>query len=183
MKILIATHNKGKLREIAEILKEHECIPLSGDCEPPEETGSTFLENARIKALAALGDMPVIAEDSGLCVDALGGAPGIYSARYGDLDTDDERNVLLLSQLENETNRAAYFFCAAVCLFPDGRELTATGRCDGVITRAPRGSDGFGYDPIFEIDGVTTAELVNKNEVSHRGKAFRMLSELLEGLD
>ena len=189
MKLLIATGNGGKLREIAGIMRGHECVPLPAGYEAPEENGASFIENARIKAKAALEALAaveadaVIADDSGLCVEAMGGAPGIFSARYGGFGGDRERNDYLLRQMKGKTKRAAYFECAAVCVFPDGREITAEGRLYGAITLEPRGTGGFGYDPVFELEnGLTAAEMPDKNEISHRGGAFRELRGRLEGL-
>lgn len=179
MKFLIATTNKGKLREFEALMPNHEFEVLPEDYDAPEEDGTTFIENARIKARAALRDIPVIAEDSGLCVDALDGAPGIFSARYGGYETDIERNLYLLRQMVGKTNRDAHFECAVVCLFPDGREFVVTARCTGTIVQVPRGTNGFGYDSVFERGGRTTAEMSpeEKNKISHRGLAIRRLLE------
>ena len=183
MKFLIATTNPGKIREFETLMPGHGFEVLPSGYIPPEEDGKTFIDNARIKARAALGGvLPVIAEDSGLCVEALGGAPGIFSARYGDCETDGERNALVLRQMEGKTNRAAFFECAAVCITPNGQEFVSSARCDGAITHEPRGDGGFGYDPLFERGGRTTAEMTQaeKNEISHRGKAIRGLLKMLE---
>ncbi len=187
---VLATGNQGKRRELETLL-----APLGvalrlpsewGVDFDPEETGETFLENARIKAGAALAltGLPALADDSGLVVDALGGAPGVRSARYGGPGlTQAQRNDRLQKELENCDNRAARFVCVLVCLFPDGRELVAEGVCEGEILRAPRGGGGFGYDPLFYLTGLGRgmAELTEaeKNEVSHRGKAMKALLERL----
>ena len=122
--------------------------------------------------------MPAIADDSGLEVDALDGRPGVYSKRYGGFTDDDERNASLLKQLENEEHRAARFVCCIVCCFPDGGKISAEGECRGAILRAARGSGGFGYDPVFLVEGAgkSMAELTDdeKNAVSHRGQALRV---------
>ncbi len=186
MKIVIATHNKGKLREIEEILAGHEILSAdeAGFTEEVEETGTTFSENARLKAEAvchATG-LPALADDSGLCVEALGGAPGVYSARYSGGGSAENRKKLLKS-LHGVQNRRAYFACAVCLMFPDGRVLTAEGRTFGVITEEERGTGGFGYDSLFLSDdlGVTFAEAGEeaKNAVSHRGRALRALAERL----
>ena len=152
-----------------------------------EETGSTFAENAMLKAKAICkaADLPAIADDSGLCVDALNGAPGVYSARYGGEGLDDRgRYMLLLSSLRGAPTRAAHFACAVACAFPNGDTLTAEGRCDGSIAYAPLGEGGFGYDPVFLLPGTgkTFGQLTQeeKSAVSHRGRALREFSEKLE---
>ena len=145
-----------------------------------EETGSTFAENAYIKAAAGmrLTGLPTIADDSGLVVDALNGEPGIYSARYGGAacKTDEDRWRLLLQKLEHTTQRSARFVCTVCCVFPDGRIIRAEGRCEGEIALAPQGTEGFGYDPVFYIpsERKTFAQLSQqrKNELSHRGAAL-----------
>ena len=185
MKFIVATNNSGKLREIRAILSKLGVDAVSPDEAgldiDVEETGSTFRENATLKARAACGisGMPSIADDSGLAVEALGGAPGVYSARYGGCLSDGERCGLLLHNMKNMEQRAAKFVCNIMCVFPDGRTVFAEGECDGEIAGAPRGSGGFGYDPIFVARGMerTMAELTEneKNEISHRGKALKML--------
>ena len=186
MKIVIATHNQGKLREIGEILTGHEIVSAeeAGFYEEVEETGATFAENARLKAEAvcrATG-LAALADDSGLCVDALGGAPGVYSARYSGGGAAENRKKLL-RELMGENNRAAHFSCAVCLAFPDGREITAEGATHGQILREERGTGGFGYDSLFLSDdlGVSFAEAGEeaKNSVSHRGRALRALSERL----
>lgn len=192
MEIAAATNNKGKAREFAEILKDSGISVLTMkelgiDIEIPE-TGRTFAENAMIKAKAvsALCELPVLADDSGLCVNALGGAPGLYSARFaGEGATDAELRRKLLDALSGETDRSAYFISSLVMLFPDGRSITAEGRVYGTITEEERGSGGFGYDAIFYCDeiGKTFAEATpeEKDRVSHRGNALAELNKKLKG--
>ena len=191
MKILLATHNINKIRELSLLLSEafsdkEEITVLSmndvGLTTEVEETGDTFLENAIIKAKdGARSGYISVADDSGLSVDALGGAPGIYSARYaGTADKSDEcNNALLLQNLIGvpDEKRTARFTTAIACVFPDGRLLTAVDSCEGYILREPSGNGGFGYDPLFYFPPLdkTFAALTEdeKNRVSHRGKAFR----------
>ena len=191
MRFVLATHNPGKLREMGEILKDFGIEVVSpkdlGITVDVEETGSTFAENAMLKAKAICkaADLPAIADDSGLCVDALNGAPGVYSARYGGEGLDDRgRYMLLLSSLRGAPTRAAHFACAVACAFPNGDTLTAEGRCDGSIAYAPLGEGGFGYDPVFLLlgTGKTFGQLTQeeKSAVSHRGRALREFSEKLE---
>ena len=192
-KIVVASGNKGKLREIAEIFRGAEVVSMkeAGFVGDIEENGASFEENALIKAKAvcqALG-APALADDSGLCVDALDGAPGVYSARYAGGHGDDAaNNALLLKNLSGkaEGERTAYFeSCVALCL-PDGRSFTASGRTYGKILSVPEGENGFGYDPLFFSDelgksfGIASAE--EKNAVSHRAKALAALSEKIKGL-
>ena len=185
-KLVVATGNAHKLREIAQIFPEYEVISQkqAGFFEEVEETGATFIDNALIKARAAckaLG-LPVLADDSGLCVDALGGAPGVYSARYCGHHGDDKGNrMLLLAHMRGKTDRTAYFCCAIAIVAPDGQEWTAEGRTMGRILTEEEGDGGFGYDPIFCSDdlqksfGVATAE--EKNAVSHRYRALMAIRE------
>ena len=185
-KLVVATGNAHKLREIAQIFPEYEVVSQkqAGFFEEVEETGSTFMENALIKARAAceaLG-LPVLADDSGLCVDALGGAPGIYSARYSGAHGDDKGNrALLLKNMQGVADRRAYFACAVAIVSPDGREWTAEGRTHGSILTEEEGEGGFGYDPIFFSDdlrksfGKAAAE--EKNAVSHRYRALCSIRE------
>ena len=191
MKFVLATHNPGKLREMSAILAELGVEVVSpkdlGITVDVEETGDTFAENAMLKAKAICkaADLPAIADDSGLCVDALNGAPGVYSARYGGEGLDDRgRYMLLLSSLRGAPTRAAHFACAVACAFPNGDTLTAEGRCDGSIAYAPLGEGGFGYDPVFLLPGTgkTFGQLTQeeKSAVSHRGRALREFSEKLE---
>ena len=143
----------------------------------PEENGATFEENALIKATAAADftGLPAIADDSGLCVDALGGAPGIRSARYCE-GTDADRNAFLLKNMEGIEDRACKFVSVICCCFPDGQQLSARGECPGILAHGPTGDGGFGYDPIFYIPelGKTMAQLTpeEKNKISHRAKAL-----------
>ena len=189
-KFVLATHNPGKLAEMKAILSGlgvEVVSPAEAGVEVDvEETGTTFAENAMLKAKAicAAAGLPAIADDSGLCVDALNGGPGVYSARYGGEELDDrKRRLLLLRNLRGQTTRAAHFTCAVACAFPDGDTLTAEGRCDGAIAFAPLGEGGFGYDPVFLIPekgktfGQLTAE--EKAEISHRGKALAAFVEKL----
>ena len=191
MKFVLATHNPGKLREMADILSHLGVEVVSpadvGITVEVEETGTTFAENAMLKAKAicAASGLPAIADDSGLCVNALGGAPGVYSARYGGEGLDDVgRYRLLLENLRGQTTRAAHFACAIACAFPGGKTLTAEGRCDGAIAFAPLGEGGFGYDPVCLVPekgktfGQLTAE--EKSAISHRGRALRDFSAKLE---
>ncbi|MHB8894163.1 MAG: RdgB/HAM1 family non-canonical purine NTP pyrophosphatase [Candidatus Geothermincolia bacterium] len=189
MRVLLASGNRKKAAEIAAILDDvtgarFEVLTLADfpALAAPEETGASFLENARIKALsgAAGSGLPTLGEDSGLAVDALGGAPGILSARYAAGD-DWARCGKLLRELGSipPGQRAARYVCAAVFALPDGREATAQGTCEGAIALAPRGTGGFGYDPVFLLpDGRTMAELApeQKAAISHRGRALRLLA-------
>lgn len=184
--LVVASNNAHKLREIAQIFPEYQIVSQrqAGFCEEVEETGSTFIENALIKARAACAalKLPVLADDSGLCVAALGGAPGVYSARYCGWHADDKSNrTLLLKNMEGKTDRTAYFCSAIAIVYPDGKELTAEGRTYGRLLTEERGDGGFGYDPIFFSDdlqksfGVATAE--EKNGVSHRYRALCAIRE------
>lgn len=189
-KFIIATQNPAKLDEMSRILSGFfiqvislQDANLSLDI---EETGTTFAENALLKAKAvcAASGLPAIADDSGLCVDALNGGPGVYSARYGGPDLDDlGRCKLVLECLQGQTTRAAHFSCAIACVFPNGDIIAAEGRCDGAITFAPFGTGGFGYDSIFLTPekGKTFAQLTpeEKQEISHRGKALSNFAEKL----
>jgi len=190
MKFALATANPGKIREIREILSGFDVELASredlGVCFEVEETGSTFYENALIKAKAiseATG-LPAIADDSGLVVDALGGEPGLYSSSYGgEGRSGDERYLYLLEKMKDKRQRSAKFVCTIVCAFPDGRVVSAEGECPGHIAEAPRGSGGFGYDPVFLVGDTDTtmAELSQeeKNKVSHRGAALRNFAKRL----
>lgn len=187
--ILVATGNANKVREIASILDEMarergSALPLRlltlrdvGFTGEIVEDGNSFEENALIKARVAAGlGFIGLADDSGLCVDALGGAPGIYSARYSG-EGDAANNEKLLRALADTENRAAHYACAVACVFPDGESFTVSATCDGSITRDYRGASGFGYDPLFYVDalGKTFGEATarEKDAVSHRGKAVR----------
>ena len=189
-RLVVASGNAHKLREIAEIFTDFEVVSQKqmGFDVDVEETGVTFMENALIKARAAskaLG-IPTLADDSGLCVDAFNGAPGVFSARYsGGHGNDKENRKLLLKNLQGVENREAHFTCAVVLVYPDGLELTAEGHTYGKILHEEDGEGGFGYDPLFLSDdlkksfGVATAE--EKNAVSHRFRALQaLLSKWLE---
>lgn len=184
MKIVFASGNSGKLREASEIFKGFEIISIKSyqDWIPPEENGSSFLQNSVIKAEAAsrvVRDLPVLADDSGLVVPALGGAPGIMSARFSVEGTDEANRAKLLAMLKGVRDRSAYFACSAVMIFPDGSVIAERGVCPGRIIDEQRGGNGFGYDPVFVPDGFseTLAELPEevKNSLSHRGTAFGKL--------
>ncbi len=190
-KFVLATHNAHKLQEMSAILSGLGVEVVSpgelGIAVDVEETGATFAENAllKAKAICAAANLPAIADDSGLCVDALNGGPGVYSARYGGEGLDDRgRYMLLLGSMRGQTTRAAYFACAVACVFPNGDQLTAEGRCDGAIAFAPLGEGGFGYDPVFLLPekGKTFAQLTaeEKAAVSHRGRALKNFAEKLE---
>ncbi|MBQ9514106.1 MAG: RdgB/HAM1 family non-canonical purine NTP pyrophosphatase [Clostridia bacterium] len=181
--IVLASGNKGKLKEIREMLPDYEVVSCAelGFTEDIEETGKTFFENAMIKAktVAEKLNRPTLADDSGLCVEALNGAPGIFSARYSKDGTDEGNCALLLKNLKNETNRKAKFVCQMILYYPNGEYISAVGETYGVITEEKFGNNGFGYDPIFlstdlnKPFGLCSAE--EKNSVSHR---FRALTEL-----
>lgn len=189
-KFVLASHNPGKLKEMSAILEDlgvEVVLPaqVGVDIEV-EETGETFEANALLKAKAVCqaAGLPAIADDSGLCVDALGGAPGVYTARYGGEDlTDAQRYTLLLNALRGQTNRAAHFVSVVACAFPNGDTLTAEGRCDGTIAFAPMGTEGFGYDPVFFVPELrkTFAQMdgAEKASISHRGKALQAFSKEL----
>lgn len=186
--LVVATGNPGKVKEMYEYLTGMDIeLVLKPDELDIEETGSTFMENACLKAsqvAEALGQW-AIADDSGLAVDALSGAPGIYSARYGSSDTD--RIQRLLTELGDTTHRSAQFVCAIAIASPDGAiALQTEGICQGEILTAPRGEGGFGYDPIFYVPDyqMTFAEMPaeSKNAISHRGKAFQALLPQLANL-
>ena len=184
---IIATNNKKKLTEIKRILAPLGIAPVTAadkgiDLGDVEETGSTFAENAYIKAKAAFDicGLPVIADDSGLCVDALGGRPGVYSARYGGHDSPYTVKIgMLLDELKDvpEKERTAHFSCAVCCILKSGEVISVEGRCDGEIAAAPSGDGGFGYDPVFTVNGRSFATLTDeeKDALSHRGNALRML--------
>ena len=193
MKFVFASHNKGKIQEVQEILAPFgiEIEPIPADFPEIEENGTSFEENAKIKARAvcqATG-LPAVADDSGLTVDALDGFPGIHSARWAGPEANDhERNQLLLEKLLSvpEEQRGAQFVCVAACVFPDGRELAVRGQCRGTILGEEHGSGGFGYDPIFCVPeyGCTFGELASdvKNSISHRARAFTALGSALKTL-
>ena len=191
MHIYLASGNRHKQEEFAAILEGHH-ISLPADAGilfDPEETGTTFLENALLKARVLYESVkcPVIADDSGLCIDALGGKPGIYSARYGMKDNvqlkAEERNQLVLQQMKGIENRSCRFVCCIAVMLDAHRFFTVQETCEGVIAASERGKHGFGYDPIVYLPkiGKTVAELTaqEKNELSHRGKAGRIVAQLL----
>ena len=192
MKFLIATHNIKKRDELSRILK-----PLGIDAviasdigmeiTDAEETGTTFAENARIKAESGCREtgLPCIADDSGLCIDALDGRPGVYSARYaGGHDTPYSHKMsVLLDEMKDvpKEERTARFISSVCCIFPDGRELTVEGTCEGWIGFAPEGDGGFGFDPVFFVGDRSFATFTpeEKDAVSHRGNSLRLLCEKL----
>lgn len=195
MKIILATQNQGKTREFKELLADEDIEVLSlldiPDWEDVEENGSTFADNAALKARAAVSrtGMIALADDSGLEVDALGGAPGVFSARYAGEPKDDERNNdKLLHLLENtpDDQRTARFRCTLVMTTPFGKEYLTEGVIEGQILRQRRGQDGFGYDPVFYLPEykLTMAEisLAEKNRLSHRAQAFRKVIPILQSL-
>lgn len=190
MDIVIASNNKHKVAEISEILKgKFDNIYTLNDLNidvDVEETGKTFMENAVIKAraISRLSGMAALGDDSGLEVDALNGAPGVYSARYSGVHGDDNaNNALLLKNLSGITNRHANFTCAIAVCYPDGTIVAAEGKSYGRILEEPKGEGGFGYDPLFQSNefGATYAELTQeqKNLVSHRGRALKELQKKL----
>lgn len=186
MKVILASNNKGKIREIREMLGEKfEVFSLSdvGFFDEIEENGNTFEENAYIKVHAISSRFPdyiVIADDSGLCVEALDGAPGVYSARYSGEHGNDAANIQkLLGALSGFDNRKAYFASVIAVRMPDGDEFSVMGKCHGSITDKPVGENGFGYDPVFYVEKFqkTMAQLSDseKNSISHRGEAIKLL--------
>lgn len=190
---IIATNNPKKLVELSRILNPLGIHAISAkeagvNLDEVEETGTTFEDNAELKARAALDKtgMPAVADDSGLMVDALDGAPGVYSARYaGEGASDAERIEKLLNNMERvpKNERTARFVSAVCCVFPDGGKIVVRGECEGEIALAPAGEGGFGYDPVFLVEGGKTyAELsaVEKDKISHRGRALRKLSDALK---
>lgn len=196
-RLILATRNAHKVTELRAILgASGTALDLVGadaypDIPDVKETGVTFAENALLKArtLASATGHPAVADDSGLCVDVLGGAPGIFSARWAGTHGDDRANLdLLLAQLSDidAPHRAAHFACAAALALPDGTERVVEGRLTGTLRHTPAGTGGFGYDPILQPDGETRtcAELTpdEKNTISHRGRAFRALAPLIHEL-
>lgn len=192
MDFILATNNMKKLAEMQRILSPLginvvTAKMLGKQLEDVEEDGKTFEDNAKLKARAACKEMnmPAIADDSGLCVDYLDGAPGIFSARFaGEHGNDEKNNDLLLEKLDGVPleKRTAHYVCAICCTFPDGREIVLRGECNGVIGFERDGHEGFGYDPLFLVDGKAfgryTAE--EKDKISHRGNALRLLTKELE---
>ena len=193
-KVILASRNKGKIKEIGDILGRYDMTVVSRDdaglpIDEVEETGETFEENSYIKAKAILdvAGVPTVADDSGLMVDALGGAPGVYSARYaGENCTYEDNNRKLLSALAGvpDEKRSARFVSVITMLWPDGRKIVARGECEGRILTETRGEGGFGYDPLFVPEGydISFGEMSpeEKNKISHRAKALMKLESILE---
>jgi len=191
--LVLATRNEGKLRELARILGSHtKLVGLDAFPGAPDvpETGATFEANALLKAraIANYTKMPAVADDSGLCVDALNGMPGVLSARWAGQHGDDQANLeLVLAQVADvpDARLGARFVSAAALVVPKGGEWVVTGEVEGRLIRVPRGTGGFGYDPIFQPDGfdLTTAEMTPeaKDAISHRGRAFRALAPYIQG--
>lgn len=191
MKLVLASQNPKKLEELGDILSHmgvEVCLQSElGVSVEVEETGTTFEENSLLKARAVMEatGMPAVADDSGLCVDALNGAPGVYSARYGGEGLDDTaRYRLLLENMRGQSPRTARFVSVITCCFPNGDVITARGECEGTIAFAPIGAGGFGYDPVFFLPELkkTFAQLSpeEKNAISHRGKALVVFRGKLE---
>ena len=196
-RLVLASANAGKVAELTRILAAgHVGVRLAGLKEFPgapdvAETGATFAENALLKAraLARFTGLPSVADDSGICADALNGMPGVLSARWSGRHGDETKNLrLLLDQVSDvpDERRGAHFYCAAALVLPSGREHVSEGTLRGRLIREPRGSNGFGYDPIFVPDGDerTTAEMTpaEKDAISHRGRAFRALAPVIAAL-
>ena len=190
--VLVSTSDAQQALDMAETKEEREALEFlyayMDWADIFDQTGEYFLENARKKAheIAEISGCCALADDSGLCVDALGGAPGVHSARFaGEHGNDEANNALLLDKLRGVENRAAHFTCAIVLARPDGSEVSAEGYFPGVITEEPAGENGFGYDPLLFLPeyGCTSAQLApeEKNRISHRGKALRALLEKLDG--
>ena len=191
VKLVLASKNPKKLAEMNDILSQlgvEVCSEAEAGVDlEVEETGTTFEENSLLKARAVMqaSGLPAIADDSGLCVDCLGGAPGVYSARYGGEGLSDEQRCrMLLENMRGQITRTARFVSVITCCFPNGDVLSARGECPGTIAYAPMGEGGFGYDPVFFFPELkkTFAQLSaqEKNAVSHRGKAIRAFREKLE---
>ena len=188
--LVLATRNKGKIEEVQRLISEHAPhIRLRSVAEfgvdDVEETGLTFEENALLKAstIARLTGLPALADDSGIAIDALGGAPGVYSARWSGVHGDDGANIAkVLEELADvpESDRGAQFVCVIALAMPDGRHVTVRGEVEGRVRTAPVGEYGFGYDPIFQPAGfqITTAQMdpKTKDSISHRGKALREIA-------
>jgi XTP/dITP diphosphohydrolase len=196
-KLVLASRNPAKLAELSRILADGnvpvDLVTLDDFPQMPEvaETGRTFTENALLKAraVAAFTGLPTVAEDSGICIDALNGMPGVLSARWSGVHGDDEANLrLVLGQLADVPagQRGAHFACAAALVLPAGPEHVTEGTLHGSVTAAPRGTNGFGYDPIFLPDSseLTTAEMApaDKDKISHRGRALRHLAPIIAAL-
>lgn len=194
MDFILATNNMKKLAEMQRILSPLGINVVTAKMlgitlEDVEENGETFEDNAKIKARAACKEtnMPAIADDSGLCVDYLNGAPGIFSARFsGEHGNDEKNNDLLLEKLNGVDikDRTAHYVCAICCTFPDGREIVVRGECNGYIGFERDGNEGFGYDPLFIVDGKAFGRYTaqEKDKISHRGKALRLLTRQLEAV-
>ena len=188
MRLVLATRNEHKLRELAPLLAPHELEALPDAVPLPPEDGETFAENAlgKARAAAVATGRPAVGDDSGIAAAALGGAPGIRSARYAGEDASDEENLAkLLREVPPDGDTRVAYVCALAYVEPNGREEVVEGRCEGTLTHEPRGSGGFGYDPAFvpadRDDGRTMAELSpeEKDAISHRGRAARLLRERL----
>ncbi len=185
--LILASGNKAKMKEIKELLPEFKIVGYKelGEDFEIEETGKTFYENALIKAktIAEKYGLPTLSDDSGLCVKALGGAPGVYSARYAGTGNDEDNNRLLLKNLEGVKDRAAKFVCCTVFYLPDGKIFTETGETEGEILEKEEGENGFGYDPVFysydlkKSFGNACGE--EKNAVSHRGRAMNKIAAII----
>jgi XTP/dITP diphosphohydrolase len=185
VRLVLATRNDHKLRELAELMRPFELEPLPGDVQLPPETGTTFAQNALVKARAAASatGRPSVADDSGIESAALGGAPGVWSARYAGEGASDEDNLQkLLDEVPQDGDRRVAYVCALAYVEPGGREDVVHGRCEGRLATEPRGEGGFGYDPAFVPDDYpgderTMAELTpaEKDAISHRGRAARTL--------
>lgn len=191
-KLVIATANKHKLIEIQNIFKNSakEILPMPADIGEIIEDGNSFIENSLIKARAVYNHtkLPSLADDSGICINALNGEPGIYSARYGGENLGyKEKMQMILDKLKNKNDRTAYFITSAVCVLDDNYYIALEGRVDGVIVESPKGFDGFGYDPIFKPNGydVTYAEMTleQKNSMSHRSIAMNKMKQILYNIN
>jgi len=184
VRLVLSTRNEHKLRELSALMHPYELDPLPADVQLPPETGTTFAENALKKARVAAAETgrPAIADDSGIEAAALGGAPGVWSARFAGEDATDEENLAkLLSEVPEDGDRRVAYVCALAYVEPGRRDEVVHGRCEGRLATEPRGDGGFGYDPAFipddYADGRTMAELepVEKDAISHRGRAARAL--------
>jgi XTP/dITP diphosphohydrolase len=191
VRLVLASRNPHKLRELGALLRPHRLEPLPRGVELPPETGTTFAGNALIKARAAAAatGAPVVADDSGIQAAALGGAPGVWSARYaGDGASDEENLAKLLREVPADGDRRVAYVCVLAYVEPGGAEEVVEGRCEGLLAREPRGDGGFGYDPAFVPDDYpgerTMAELTpeEKDAISHRGRAARELLQRLDSL-
>ena len=191
MKYVLATANPGKVHEMTHLLQGEGFEVVSradlGIDVEIEETGVTFYDNALLKAtgICNLTNLPAIADDSGIIVDALGGEPGVYTSSFGGDGLDDMgRCLYMLDRMKGISDRSARFVCVIVCAYPDGTIITAQGECIGEISHAPKGTNGHGYDPVFVVEGMgrTAAELTTdeKNAISHRGKALTQFVQILK---